>query len=71
MVDVLDRGLVACFRTQIVEQLGDTLLTIGIFPEWIDDPDLSQVYCGGEGSRFGVVRDEFDILDTATLCQKH
>ena len=67
MVDILDGDLIACFRTEIIEELGNTLLAIGICPEWIDDPDLSKMHSGGESSRLFVARDEFDVLYSAAL----
>ena len=70
-IDALYRGLVACFRTQIVEQLSNALFAVGILPKWIDYPDLPQVYCGSKSSRFWIIWDEFDVLDTPTLCRRY
>lgn len=67
MVDILDRDLIARFGTKIVEELCNALLAIGICPEGIDDPDLSQVHSGGESSRLFVARNKFDVLYSSAL----
>ena len=67
IIDVLDRDLIACFGTKIIEELSNALLAIRICPEWIDDPDLSQVHSGGESSRLFVPRNEFYVLYSAAL----
>ena len=67
MKDILDRDLIARFVTKIVKELGDALLASRICPEWVDDPDLSQVNSGGESSRLFVARNEFDVLNAAAL----
>lgn len=66
-VDILDRDLIACFGTKIIEELGNALLAIWICSEWIDDPDLSQMHSSGESSRLLVPWNEFDVLYAAAL----
>ena len=67
MEDILDRDLIACFVTKIVKELRDALLASRICPEWIDDPDLSQVNSSGKSSRLFVARNELDVLNSAAL----
>lgn len=63
----VDGDGVAGFLAEIVEELGDTLRAVGVEAERIDDPDLSEVNSGGDGSSLLVSRDELDVLDTATV----
>lgn len=63
----VDGGRVAGLWSEIVEQLRDTLVAVGIELEGVDDPDLAKMDSGREGSRVGVSGNELDILDSATV----
>jgi hypothetical protein len=48
--DLLDGDGVASLWSEVVEQLDDALLAVGVFAEGVDDPDLAEVDGGGESS---------------------
>jgi hypothetical protein len=52
---------------EIVDELGDTLVAVGILATRIDDPELCTTHGSGDSSTFRVSRDELHILDTRTL----
>ena len=63
----IDRRRITSFGSEVVEQLCNALSAIFIRLEWIDDPDLAQVYSGGKSSRVRVSWDELDILDSSAV----
>lgn len=65
--DELDGNCVTSFWTEIVEEFCDTLLSVCVCSEGIDDPHLTEMNSCSESSRLGVSRDEFYILDSASL----
>jgi hypothetical protein len=67
MQNLLDGRGVAGEWPQIVEKLYYTLLSVGVGPERIDDPNLAKMDGGGQSGRLGVAGDEFDVLNTTTL----
>lgn len=64
---LLDSNGVTGLLSKVVEELNGTLLAVLVGAEGVDDPDLSKVDGGGDGSRLLVTGDELDILDTTTV----
>jgi len=52
---------------EVVEQLSHTLFSVGSSAEGVDNPDLAGADCGGKGGRFGVARDELNVLDAGAV----
>jgi hypothetical protein len=50
--------------SKIVQNFSDTLVAVGVFPEWVNDPKLTESDSASNGSRVWVTWDELDILDT-------
>lgn len=63
----VDGNGVTGLLSEVVEELNGTLLAVLVGAEGVDDPDLSKVDGGGNGSRLLVSGDELDILDTTTV----
>lgn len=63
----VDGEIVACAWAEIVEQLCDTLLTLSVLAERVDDPDLAGADGGGERGGLGVAWDELYVLDTLAV----
>lgn len=63
----VDGNGVTGLLAEVVEELNGTLLAVLVGAEGVDDPDLSEVDGGGDGSRLLVTWDELDVLDTATV----
>lgn len=63
----VDGDGVAGLLAKVVEELNGALLAVLVGAEGVDDPDLSEVDGGGDGSRLLVTGDELDVLDTATV----
>ena len=64
---LLNGNRVTGLGTKVIEFLNYTLITIGVFAQRVNDPKLTQVYGSGDSSRFGVSRNELDVLDTTAL----
>ena len=58
---------VASLGAEVVEKLGNALVSILVEFEGVNDPDLAKVDCSGKSCSIWVSRNKLDILDTATL----
>lgn len=63
----VDGQVVAGAWAEVEEELGDTLLALGVLAEGVDDPDLAGADGGSDSSALLVARDEFDVLDTLAI----
>lgn len=63
----VDGEVVACAWAKIEEKLCDTLLTLSVLAERVDDPDLAGADGGGERGGLGVAWDELYVLDTLAV----
>lgn len=52
---------------EVVQELRDTLLAVGVLAEGVDDPDLAVLDGRGERRALLVARDELDVLDALAV----
>lgn len=66
--DILDGDSITGLGTKVIELLNDTLLAVRVLAKGVDDPDLAKVDSSSQSSSFGMIGNELDVLNTATLC---
>lgn len=67
--DLLNGNSVSSLGTEIIELLDNTLLAVRIFAKGVDNPNLTEVNGSSQSGSLRVIRNELDVLNTATLLQ--
>lgn len=65
--DELDGNCVTGLWAEIVEEFCNSLFSVCVGSERIDDPNLTEMDCCGESSGLWVPGDKFHILNSASL----